>query len=366
VTKLYLPFLGNLTPAYSTYLGGGGDDLARWGSVAVDDEGAAYVTGQTDSTNFPTQDQFQGDQGGTDAFVTKLDPDSGVGPVTLAYSTYLGGGDDERGLGVAADSTGAAYVTGSTASTNFPTQDRFQGNQTGSDAFVTSLDPDSGGPVTLAYSTYLGGGSDDGGGGIAVDSSGSAYVTGNTGSTNFPTRDRFQGDQGDTDAFVASLEPDSGAAVALSYSTYLGGGDADTGNDIALDPAGNAYVTGSTAADFPSRDAFQADQPTYDAFVAMLVFDPPAAPDTDPPETTITKGPKKKTKKRKAKFKFASDEAGSTFECKLDKKSFQLCDPVEKLKVKRRKHTIRVRATDDAGNTDPTPAKRKWKVKKKG
>jgi DNA-binding beta-propeller fold protein YncE len=89
------------------------------------------------------------------------------------------------------------------------------------------------------------------------------------------------------------------------------------------------------------------------------------AGDTDPPETTITKKPKKKTKKRKAKFEFASDEPGSAFQCKLDKKGFEPCDPVEVLKVKRKKHTLQVRAIDAAGNVDPTPAEHRWKVKKK-
>jgi DNA-binding beta-propeller fold protein YncE len=105
----------------------------------------------------------------------------------------------------------------------------------------------------------------------------------------------------------------------------------------------------------------------FDEAVSIFGRDTGAVPsaDTDPPETTITKKPKKKTKKRKARFKFASDEPGSTFQCKLDKKDFKPCDPAEKFKVKRRKHKLRVRAVDAAGNVDPTPAKHKWKVKKK-
>jgi DNA-binding beta-propeller fold protein YncE len=90
-----------------------------------------------------------------------------------------------------------------------------------------------------------------------------------------------------------------------------------------------------------------------------------AAADTDPPETTIAKGPKRKTKKRKAKFEFASDEPGSTFVCKLDKRDFAPCDASEKFKVKRRKHKLLVAAVDPAGNVDATPAKRKWKVRKR-
>jgi 6-phosphogluconolactonase (cycloisomerase 2 family) len=99
---------------------------------------------------------------------------------------------------------------------------------------------------------------------------------------------------------------------------------------------------------------------------ALAAFSREGLPeDSDPPETTITKGPKKKTKKRKAKFEFSSDEPGSTFLCKLDGKDFAPCDPAEQFKVKRRKHTLLVSAIDPAGNTDPTPAQRKWKVKKK-
>jgi hypothetical protein len=104
-----------------------------------------------------------------------------------------------------------------------------------------------------------------------------------------------------------------------------------------------------------------------DLAVVMFAREVPvtAAADTDPPETTITKKPKRRTRKRRAKFKFESDEPGSTFECKLDKKGFKPCGPPFKKKVKRGKHKFKVRAIDPAGNVDSTPAKRKWKVMKK-
>jgi hypothetical protein len=260
--------------AYSTYLGGGSNDYGN--GIAVDSAGAAYVTGQTFST-FPAQDIFQTDQGGADAFVTKLNPDSG-GAVTLAYSTYLGGGSDDTGNGIAVDPTGAAYVIGSTISTDFPTQDQFQADAGDGDydAFVAKLDPDTGGAVTLAYSTYLGAtaynplGIEDIGNGIAVDSAGAAYVTGQTYS-GFPTQDQFQTDQTGADAFVTKLNPDTGGAVTLAYSTYLGGGDLETGYGIAVDSAGAAYVTGSTAStSFPTQDQFQVNQPGTDVFVTRL------------------------------------------------------------------------------------------------
>jgi Beta-propeller repeat len=367
VTKLFLPLLGNLAPAYSTYLGGGAIDLARWDSLAVDAAGAAYVTGQTESSNFPTQDPLQTDQTGTDAFVTKLNPDSG-GPVTLAYSTYLGGGAFDQSLGIAVDSSGAAHVAGSTGSTNFPTADPIQGDQASADGFVARLSPDSGGPVTLAYSTYLGGGGDDGAQGLALDGAGAVYVAGSTSSTDFPAVDPLTGagPGGNGDAFAAKLSPDSGGPPAFVYSTTFGGEESEVATDVAVDAAGSAYVAGTTfSTGFPTVDPFQADQGANDAFVAKLDYEPPVVPDTDPPETTIVKGPKRKTKKRKARFTLSSNEPGATFECKLDKRAFRPCEAAFKLKVKRRKHTLLARATDPAGNVDPTPAKRKWKVKRK-
>ncbi len=169
---------------YSTYLGGNSGDDA--GGIAVDGSGNAYVTGSTASTNFPTTaGAFQTSVGGSfsDAFVTKLNSTGSA----VVYSTYLGGGNQDNGLGIAVDGFGNAYVTGLTFSTNFPTtagafQTTFGGGMT--DAFVTKLNCTG---SALVYSTYLGGNSTDLAGGIAVDGSGNAYVTGGTGSTNFPT-----------------------------------------------------------------------------------------------------------------------------------------------------------------------------------
>jgi Beta-propeller repeat len=372
VTKVNPDAGGLVTLAYSTYLGGDSFDANAHVGIAVDSAGAAYVTGDTASTNFPSPDAFQAYQGTGDAFVAKLNPDSG-GLVTLAYGSYLGGGGEDLGTAIAIDAAGAAYVTGITTSTDFPTQDAFQPDQPSGDAFVTKLDPDSGGAVTLAYSTYLGGGASEGEGtAIAVDSAGAAYVSGITISPDFPTKEAFQADQPGADAFVAKLDPDSGGAATLAYSTYLGGGarDAVRGPGIALDPTGSPYVIGDTdSSDFPTQDALQADQGGTDAFVARLELPAPPPPeggvgDTDPPETVIVKGPKKKTKKRKAKFEFASDEPGSTFQCQLDRREFEACDPSETFRVKRKKHTLQVQAVDPAGNVDLTPASHSWKVKR--
>ncbi len=250
-------------PIYSTYLGGNSYDEGS--GIAVDSDGYSYVTGYTSSTNFPTKNPYQGTlKGGTDVFVTKLSLTDGC-PV---YSTYLGGSSNDWGCGIAVDSNGSVYATGWTTSTNFPTENPFQGTLKGyCDIFVTKLSP---GGNTLLYSTYLGGSSPDYGWEIAVDSNGSAYVTGYTGSTNFPTKNPYQGTRnGGQDAFVTKISP---AGNTLEYSTYLGGSGEDYGNGIAVDSNGSAYLTGyAGSTDFPTRNPFQGTQNgSSDAFVTKL------------------------------------------------------------------------------------------------
>jgi hypothetical protein len=165
---------------------------------------------------------------------------------------------------------------------------------------------------------------------------------------------------GDDDNAVATFARDA-TSGALSFVEQdmdgiggVDGIDGAWGVAASPDPAGaHVYVTGD------EEDAMA----TFSREGLPVDAGDGAAADADPPETTIVKGPNKKTRKRKAKFKFASDEPGSTFECKLDNKDFEPCDASEKFKVKRRKHKLRVAAVDQAGNVDPTPAKRKWKVK---
>ena len=236
---------------YSTYLGGNTYDTSY--GVAVDSSGNAYVTGQTSSTDFPTTlGAFQTIFGGrSDAFVTKFNP-SGSG---LVYSTYLGGSLWDEGSGIAVDSAGNAYVTGATGSADFPTMNPLQPTFGGGydDAFVSKLNPTG---SQLVYSTYLGGSGPDAGLGIAVDGAHNAYITGGTSSTNFPvTPGAFQtacplNCRYESHAFVTKV---NATESALSYSTYLSGNFAEGSSGIAVDSAGNAYVTGVTnSANFPT------------------------------------------------------------------------------------------------------------------
>ena len=247
---------------YSTYLGGSGFDVGH--GIAVDSSGNAYLTGDTGSVDFPTANPIHA-QGG--AFVTKLNAAGNA----LVYSSHLGGSGDELGSGIAVDSLGNAYVTGSTSSLDFPLANALQITCTpcltgGTVAFVTKLN--SAGNA-FVYSTYLGGSVLEQGRSIAADRSGGAYVTGSTLSTDFPTANPLQdASGGDSDAFVTKLNT---AGNALVYSTYLGGSDAETGIGVAVDSSGNAAVTGFTGSiDFPTVHPVQAAGGAGNGFVTKL------------------------------------------------------------------------------------------------
>jgi hypothetical protein len=248
------------TLLYSTLLGGNGDRDIAW-SIAVDATGSAYVAGETrlGGASFPTTaGAFQTTPGGTsvylessDAFVTKLNP-SGTG---LVYSTYIGGSNNDGALGIAVDSSGNAYVTGNSRSTNFPgvsagsistTLGGFQ------DAFIVRLNASG---SALDYASYLGGTGDEFGRAIAVDATGNAYATGQTTSANFPvTAGSFQTTIGNPtlpgqyDAYVTKIS----STGSLVYSTFLGGNNYDGGWAIMVDSSGNAHVVGrGRSSNFP-------------------------------------------------------------------------------------------------------------------
>ncbi|WP_218081439.1 DUF7948 domain-containing protein [Anthocerotibacter panamensis] len=251
---------GGTSLVYSTYLGGNADDISI--ALAVDSTGSAYLTGYTQSSNFPvtTGALIPTFNGSTEGFVTKLSPSGNA----LVYSTYLGGSsvNGDVSAAVAVDSAGCAYLTGYTTSRDFPTtpgalSTSFNGGS--QDAFVTKLNPMGTG---LIYSTFLGGGAvtngiydgNDQGNGIVVEGTGAVYVAGFTRSTNFPvTPGAFDTtSNGIGDVFVAKLN-DTGSA--LFYATYVGGTGNDSAKALAVDKSGNAYVTGSAGPDFPTTPA---------------------------------------------------------------------------------------------------------------
>jgi len=259
---------------YAGYIGGDGDDLGY--GIAVDGAGNAYITGHTASTEaiFPvTVGPDLSYNGSWDAFVAKVN----AAGTSLVYAGYIGGNDNDKGYGIAVDGAGNAYVTGLTLSTeaSFPVTSGPDLTYNGGydDAFVAKVNAAG---TSLVYCGYIGRNGNDEGLGIAVDGAGNAYVTGGTGSTeaSFPV---IGGPDltynGDGDAFVAKVRADG---AGLVYAGYIGGNDGDAGCGIAVDGAGNAYVTGltsSTEASFPVTGGpdLTYNGGTYgDAFVAKV------------------------------------------------------------------------------------------------
>jgi probable HAF family extracellular repeat protein len=272
--------------AYSTYLGGDSTDTGH--GIEVDGEGNAYVVGYTASANFPvTKGAFQTTKAvGNDVFVTKMNPDGS----DIVYSTFLAGATDDTATDVFVDATGHAYVTGATNSADFPTTEgAYQRTRTGTfafdrNAFVAKLSPDG---SSLVYSTLVGpttsgaGANSASAENVAVNDAGEAYITGFTDSLSFPVtagapQAAYGG--GKTDGFVTKL---NAAGSALLYSTYLGGSTADVARGVAVHPSGEAYVAGTTNSpnfpvtsnNFPASRAFQnvnRGGNTDEAFVTRL------------------------------------------------------------------------------------------------
>ena len=270
---------GKINPAGDAYVyqlvWGGNQDYGN--AVAVDAAGNAYFTGSTNG-NFPTTPGVISPAGwfSKDAFLTKLNPAG-----TPLYSTYLGGGMVDEGLAIAVDTTGNAYVAGSTSSANFPvTANAVQAvipNASGA-GFITKVNSTA---TQVLYSTFLGGGSVEKVYGIAVGADNKIHVTGNTKSPDFLTTpsafDRTCGGDGTCngieDAYYSSIDPLKAGTTGIVYSTFLGGAGHDFGEAIAIDKNGHVWITGRTtsSADFPK---VQPTQPAiggnYDAFIAEI------------------------------------------------------------------------------------------------
>jgi len=232
---------------WSTYLGGSASDIGI--GVAVDAIGNAFVTGNTSSTNFPTMGGFDTTAGGTqDAFLTKF-----TAAGALAWSSYLGGAQSETGLDVVTDPSGNVYVTGDTASTDFPTMGGFDTSLGGGkDAYLTKVS----GAGAIMWSSYFGGSTgSDYGLALALDSVGSVILAGTTGSTDLPTTGGFDTTADDNEGYVAKIS----AAGSLIWSSYLGGTGAERCSGVAVNASNDIYLTGYTnSGDFPIKDALDA------------------------------------------------------------------------------------------------------------
>ena len=263
---------------YATFYGGiGAEDLA---DIAVDASGKAYFVGDTLSTtgNFPLKNQYQNcgrlvfpiSANSIDPFLGVLNADGS----DLTYSTCFGGSgysgvDSDSAFGVAVDAANNAYITGETGQNNFPTKNAIQASNAGGfDGFVAKLNPALSGDASLIYSTYLGGSGTDEGISIAVSASGSAYVTGQTGSINFPLKNALRSTNQVNEAFVTVLDPNG----TLVNSTFLGGNGDDIGNSIVLGNGGTVYVGGSTkSSNFPLATPFLSTRSgSSDGFVTKL------------------------------------------------------------------------------------------------
>jgi hypothetical protein len=269
------------TLSYSTYFGGSGQDDGL--AVAVDGNGNAYVTGQTASSTLPAPSggsTLIGPSGSFDVFVTKFDPSG-----KILYTTFIGGSQKESGNAIAVDSAGNAYVAGATNSADFPaTSGAYQPSFGGGsdDAFALKLNPTG---SALLYSTFFGGSIEDIANALAIDSSGSLYLTGQTTSTaaTFPlVKPIYNTNNGTRVSFVAKIAPLGGGSSDLLFSTFLGGTNQDIGRGIALQGT-SVYITGGTSSsDFPTTSgAYQTKCGTDgtcnggsdDAFLAVLKTD---------------------------------------------------------------------------------------------
>lgn len=278
-------YVAKINPAggsfvYATYISANGGNNAG-NDIAIDAQGNAYITGKATGAFFPaTSGAYDTTQNSLDAFVIKLNANGNA----LLYATYLGGTGSEEGHGIAVDSSGDIYVTGTTFSNNFPVVNALQTAFGGSrDAFALKLRPAGGGASDLLYSTYLGGAGDDEATAVACDAGGNLYLTGYAASANYPTTanafDTSLAGTSGGDVVVTKLNPANSGAASLVYSTFIGGSSTDRGNDILLDDAASLpgiYITGSTSSTsaaslFPTTaNAYDTAISNADAFFLRL------------------------------------------------------------------------------------------------
>ena len=243
--------------AFSTYSGGSGDDHLFEDGLALDPSGNTYLTGQTQSSDFPVT---QSELGGSELFISRYSPTG-----ALEWTTFYGGSGAESPAGIAADTSGV-YIGGGTSSADLPTRNPMQAEiGGGTDAFAAKLNSAG---TDLIYGTYLGGSGTEYMGAFAVDA-GKAYIGGTTDSTNFPLTSARQGTMGSTeDGFITALAADGGSRI---FSTYHGGNAWDAVQSLAVNSTG-VYATGYTSStNFPTTASpAQGDQPGDDMFVSKL------------------------------------------------------------------------------------------------
>ncbi len=264
---------------YSTFIGGISSETGS--GIAVDDEGNAYLTGETFSPDFPSMNSTRMFEGYSDAFITKINVSGDI----FGFSTVIGGESRDYASAIALGADGSSYITGSTHSAAFPVVNPVKASHSGPiDAFATRIAPDG---RSLIFSTYLGGSAVDQGTGIGVSGDGTAFVGGSTYSLDFPLANPYQSKWGGGtyDGFVVKLRP---AGNSYVYSTYIGGNGRDLVNGLAIDDEGTAYITGSTTSTnfpivYPYPDAF--DERGEGGFLAALSEEVPV---TTTPTTTVT------------------------------------------------------------------------------
>lgn len=248
---------------YSTYFGG--TKKERGSSITIDVSGNACITGDTASRDMLVKNAFQPKLSGKiDVFVAKINPAGD----TLVFSSYLGGSDYDEAYGIVSDSSGNIYLSGNTASQDFPVKNPLQPKLAGSyDVFLTKLSPAG---DMIIYSTFLGGSDKDENYALALDTEDNVYLTGYTVSDDFPLKNPLnQQEAGKGDAFISKIDS---TGNLLLYSTYMGGNRLDFCSGIAVDKEGSVYLTGYTASpDFPLKGSFQSNiKGARDAFASKL------------------------------------------------------------------------------------------------